>query len=288
MTIPIAPRIGALVLATTAFYSYVGQMVPQNEIQPPEEILIRADLTTPEMVEIGRQITQGKGLCRTCHTLGQTGALRFPDFAGVDVRAQSRLPGLSDVEYFAQSMYEPDSYVVEGFNPGMPTINAPPIGLTDQEILCVIAYLQSLGGTPTVTLQTAHNYYTPPNATPPDAAPAAEGAAPGASPPAQETTPGTALPAATPPAQGTAPGVPPAQGAPPGTAPPAAAPPAQGTAPDVPPAQGTTPGAALAPAAPPRGLLLKPDTAFQDMMGDTNAGDTGMSRTVLAARRVTR
>jgi hypothetical protein len=34
-------------------------------------------------------------------------------------------------------------------------INKPPIGLTDQEILCVIAYLQSLGGTPTVTLQTS-------------------------------------------------------------------------------------------------------------------------------------
>ena len=40
----------------------------------------------------------------------------------------------------------------------MPPINKPPIGLTDQEILCVIAYLQSLGGTPTVTLQTKHHY----------------------------------------------------------------------------------------------------------------------------------
>ena len=40
----------------------------------------------------------------------------------------------------------------------MPTINKPPIGLTDQEMLCVIAYLQTLGGTPTVTLQTKHHY----------------------------------------------------------------------------------------------------------------------------------
>src|SRR5260370_10093220 len=40
----------------------------------------------------------------------------------------------------------------------MPPINKPPIGLTDQEILCVIAYLQTLGGTPTVTLQTKHHY----------------------------------------------------------------------------------------------------------------------------------
>ncbi len=40
----------------------------------------------------------------------------------------------------------------------MPGINKPPIGLSDQEILCVIAYLQTLGGTPTVTLQTTHRY----------------------------------------------------------------------------------------------------------------------------------
>ena len=50
-------------------------------------------------------------------------------------------------------------FIVPGFNPGMPAINKPPIGLTDQEILCVIAYLQTLGGTPTVTLQTTHSYY---------------------------------------------------------------------------------------------------------------------------------
>ncbi len=32
MTIPIVPRIGVLVLATTTFYGYVGQMVPQSEV----------------------------------------------------------------------------------------------------------------------------------------------------------------------------------------------------------------------------------------------------------------
>jgi hypothetical protein len=201
MTIPHGPRIGALVLATTAFYGYVGQMVPQSEVQPPEEVVISADLTTPEMVEVGRGITEGKGLCRTCHTIGQSGALRFPDLAGVAGRAAERVPGLSDVDYFAQSMYEPDTFVVPGFNPGMPAINRPPIGLTDQEILCVIAYLQSLGGTPTVTLQTSHRYYAAP------AAPGAPPAAPGAAPPAGAP----AAPGAPPPA---APGVAPAPAVP--------------------------------------------------------------------------
>ena len=60
----------------------------------------------------------GKGLCFTCHTIGKTGALRFPDLEGVDVRAKTRVPGLSDVEYFAQSMYEPERLHRAGIQSG--------------------------------------------------------------------------------------------------------------------------------------------------------------------------
>ena len=179
MRVPHIIRIGALVIATTGFYGYVGQMVPQKEVQPPQETALGGDLTTADMVKVGRQIMEGKGLCTTCHTIGKTGALRFPDLGGVGASAKSRVPGLSDVEYFAQSMYEPLAYVVEGFPPAMPAVNKPPIGLTDQEILAVIAYLQTLGGTPTVTLQTKHRYNSgaaAPGAAPPAAAP---GTAPG-------------------------------------------------------------------------------------------------------------
>jgi hypothetical protein len=196
------------------------------------------------MVEVGRGIAEGKGLCRTCHTIGQSGALRFPDLAGVAGRATERVKGLSDVEYFAQSLYEPDSFVVPGFNPGMPAINRPPIGLTDQEILCVIAYLQSLGGTPSVTLQTSHRYYAAP-AEPGAAPPAATSGAP-VTTPAAPGAPGTA-----PDASGATP--PPAQPAKPGEAQPLTAPPAQKPAPGAPPA---APGAP-APAAPAKGAVTK-------------------------------
>jgi hypothetical protein len=199
MTIPHPVRVGVLVIAATSFYTYVGQMVPQKEVQPPQETVIRADLTTADMVKVGREIMDGKGLCFTCHTIGKTGALRFPDLEGVDVRAQSRVAGLSDIEYFAQSIYEPEKFIVPGFNPGMPVINKPPIGLTDQEILCVMAYLQTLGGKPTVTLQTSHHYYTAPGApgtAPAPAAASAQGAAQGAAPGAPPAAPGT--PPATP------------------------------------------------------------------------------------------
>src|SRR6185436_7653661 len=171
MTIPHPVRVGVLVIAATSFYTYVGQMVPQKEVLPPQETLIRADLTTADMVKVGREIMDGKGLCFTCHTIGKTGALRFPDLEGVDTRAQTRVPGLTDIEYFAQSIYEPEKFIVPGFNPGMPVINKPPIGLNDQEILCVMAYLQTLGGTATITLQTSHHYYTPAGAAPASAAP---------------------------------------------------------------------------------------------------------------------
>ena len=189
MVVPHAARIGVLVIATTAFYGYVGQMVPQKEVQPPEEIVIRSDLTTADMVKIGSDIMAGKGLCLTCHTIGKSGALRFPDLDGVAGRAATRIPGLNDVEYFAQSLYAPDSFIVEGFNPGMPAINKPPIGLTDQEILCVIAYLQTLGGTATVTLQTTHRYYSGAGAPPAAVEPT----------PAPGTPPGTVKPPAFPP-----------------------------------------------------------------------------------------
>lgn len=158
MSIPPSANILILVLATTAFYTLIGQLVPQKEVPAPQVIEISKDVSTEEMIEIGRGIARGKGLCLTCHTVGQSGALRFPDLDGIGARAAGRVPGLSGVEYMAQSLYEPDAYVVEGFNPGMPTINKPPISLTDDEIMTVIAFLQSNGGTPSVTMETKHAF----------------------------------------------------------------------------------------------------------------------------------
>ena len=154
MKVPLILRIAALVVLATAFYTYVGQLVPQKEVYPPAEVEMKANMSTDEMIKVGHQIMEGKGMCFTCHTVGKQGALRFPDLQGVGERAKTREPGLTDVQYFEQALYDPNGYIVPGFNPGMPVINKPPIGLTDQEILTVIATLQSMGGTPTVTMDT--------------------------------------------------------------------------------------------------------------------------------------
>jgi mono/diheme cytochrome c family protein len=152
VTIPVPLRILGLTVATTAFYTIVGQLVPQKEVHPPKEAELKKDMSSDEMVKAGQEIFEGKGLCTTCHTLGKSGALRFPDLGGIGARAATRREGLDDVAYLAESIYDPNLYIVPGFNPGMPVINKPPIGLTDQEILAVIAYLQSLGGKVTVTM----------------------------------------------------------------------------------------------------------------------------------------
>jgi len=152
VTIPIPLRIFGLTVATTAFYTLVGQLVPQKEVHPPKEAELKKDMTSDQVVKAGQEIFEGKGLCTTCHTLGKSGALRFPDLGGIGSRAASRKPGLSDVDYLAESIYDPNLYILPGFNPGMPVINKPPIGLSDQEILAVIAYLQSLGGKVSDTL----------------------------------------------------------------------------------------------------------------------------------------
>lgn len=144
-----------LTVLATAFYAYVAHMVPQKVTYPPEEVEISADMTTEEMVKVGEEIVGGKGTCLSCHTIGShDDALRFPDLGGVGARAGNRKPGMDDIEYLAESLYDPNAYIVEGFNPGMVAVSKPPISLSDQEILTVIAYLQSLGGTPTVTMDT--------------------------------------------------------------------------------------------------------------------------------------
>ena len=49
MKIPHSVRIAVLVVGTTAFYGYVGQLVPQREVQPPVETVLKADMTTADV-----------------------------------------------------------------------------------------------------------------------------------------------------------------------------------------------------------------------------------------------
>ncbi len=178
MRVPVIVKIGALTLGATAFYTWVGQLVPQKEVQPPQVVEIAQDVSTDEMVKIGDGIFHGKGLCSTCHVIGGGGAaLRFPDLDGVATRAADRVPGLSQLDYFAQTLYRPNAYIVPGFNPGMPEIDKPPVGLTDDEIKAVIAFLQTQGGEATITMATVLPYSKAANGASPEEMKAEEASA---------------------------------------------------------------------------------------------------------------
>lgn len=155
MKAPVGLNVVAVVVGATLFYTYIGQLVPQKEIQPPPVIEISSEMTSAELAKIGDKLARDKGMCLTCHTIGLPAGAphRFPDLAGVADRAKTRIPGLSQVEYFTQSLCEPDTFIVPGFVKGMPTINKPPIGLSDAELHAIVAWLQSQGGEPTITLK---------------------------------------------------------------------------------------------------------------------------------------
>jgi len=114
-----------------------------------------ANLDTPTMVDLGRQIVHGRGLCFNCHRVGAEGhGTQGPDLDGVGARAGERIAGMSDVDYFTQSLFAPHAFVVEGFPNAMTPVDEAPISLSELDALMVIAYLQSLGGTTTVGPET--------------------------------------------------------------------------------------------------------------------------------------
>lgn len=140
---PRAPR-------TVALAELRERRAAKAEEERARRALLRS-LDTEKMVALGKEIVHGRGLCFNCHRIGPEGNGRQgPDLAGVGERAGKRVPGMSDVDYLAQSLYEPRAFVVEGFAPAMTAVDRPPIDLSELDALMVIAYLQSLGGTATV------------------------------------------------------------------------------------------------------------------------------------------
>ncbi len=150
MKIPVPVKVAALVVLTTLFYTYVGQLVPQKEVPAPEAIKIKQDATPAELAALGEEIVNGKGLCMTCHT-----GVRAPKLDGIAASAGNRVPGMSAFDYLVQSLYEPDAFIVGGFgDTQMPKLDEPPMNLTDGEIRALVAWLQAQGGTPTITMDT--------------------------------------------------------------------------------------------------------------------------------------
>lgn len=151
------PRFVILKVATVVgvflfAYSYVGFQVPQKIGLPPEkkELDLTKVKTSDDIVQIGQEIFYSKGQCALCHSIG-AGHGRCPNLAGVGGRLTR--------EFIYETLTKPDAYVKLDFDSAepvkysaqMPIINKPPIGLSEEEMLTVIAFVQSNGGQVTVT-----------------------------------------------------------------------------------------------------------------------------------------
>lgn len=104
----------------------------------------------PPIVKTGEALFWSKAQCFRCHRIGDRGeGLRGPNLEDVGFRARARAQALeldSATAYIAQSVLQPDAYVVEGYSNDMPRVYQPPIGLTAEDVTAVITYLQSQGG----------------------------------------------------------------------------------------------------------------------------------------------
>jgi len=143
-------------IAVIAFFLYVGNSIPQQRKDPPQELVLSADMAPADFIKAGQDIFFGKGTCALCHEIGKKGE-RCPDLAGAGERAETRVkePGYkgnasNGTEYLVESLHNPTIYVVEGYQPSM-----PPLGrqLSDLEMVAVVSFLQSQGGEVTVTGQ---------------------------------------------------------------------------------------------------------------------------------------
>jgi cytochrome c2 len=149
-------------VAIIAFFLYVGNSIPQQRKDPPQELVLSADMAAADFIKAGQEIFFGKGTCALCHEIGKRGE-RCPDLDGVGSRAEARVKEAgykgtagNGPEYLVESLHNPVVYVVEGYQPSM-----PPLGrqLNDLEMVAVVAFLQSLGGEVTVNGQTRFPKY---------------------------------------------------------------------------------------------------------------------------------
>lgn len=145
-------KVVLFVLGFLAIFVYIGNMIPQQASLPPEvmkfdpaEIKTKADLG-----EIGQKIFYGKGKCALCHSIGHSATARCPNLEGIG--------GKLTREFIYESLTQPQAYTFmdytysppKFFPAQMPVITKPPIGLNDNEMLAVQAFIQSQGGEITI------------------------------------------------------------------------------------------------------------------------------------------
>jgi len=95
-------------------------------------------------VEAGRDLFENKLGCASCHQQNSQG--RGPTLNGVYGSEQKLTTGQSvvaDDEYIRNSILNPTSQIVEGYQPIMPTFKGQ---VTEEQLVSLVAYIKSLAG----------------------------------------------------------------------------------------------------------------------------------------------
>ncbi len=137
------------ILGVSAAFVYISNVIPQLETQPLTTVETTVDASPEELVAAGEDIFMSdRAQCLTCHSLGEDPKARCPNQDGLGARASESVAGLSAAQYLVESVYNPNAFIVAGYPKNQMTpVNKAPIALSHDEILAVIAYLNSLGGT---------------------------------------------------------------------------------------------------------------------------------------------
>ena len=144
-------KILGVVLGTLALYTLIANKIPQVQSEVPRALTLGADVTPEQLAQAGEQVFTGIGGCTTCHGLGTRAPNLLTDEKGqgpIGARCDKRESGKDCKSYLFESLTQPRAFVVAGYEPIMPDMSRT---LSPQQIWAVIAYLESQGGTITVT-----------------------------------------------------------------------------------------------------------------------------------------
>jgi mono/diheme cytochrome c family protein len=144
-------KVGAVVLGTVGFYTLLANSIPQVESDVPTELSFSGNVTPEQLVEAGAELYQGAGGCVACHGLGTRAPNLVTDEKGsglIGARCGSRVQGQSCKDYLHNSLVKPGDFVVPGYQPIMPDMSRT---LSPAQIWALVAYLESLGGSVTVS-----------------------------------------------------------------------------------------------------------------------------------------
>jgi len=141
---------GIFVLYCTLHGGMKAHITTTGSFEITEEMKKAAAQVLPPEVAEGEELFWGKAQYFRCHSMGDRGTEIYgPNLEDIGLRAASRArdrgfdqPG----EYLVESVLHPGAFLVPGYPDDMIRAYQPPVRLSRDEIVRVIAYLESQGG----------------------------------------------------------------------------------------------------------------------------------------------